>query len=385
MEKLERNTNLPLFFIDTEFGKPLKTKEQKTKIRWEYKNKNGSGKIRVRGNSTAQQPKKPYLLILNHKEDFLGTGAAEKWVLISNGTDNTSLRNAYASYLGKNVFTNQRWLPHYEYVNLILNGKFQGVYQLYEKIQIKENRLNLSKGSFLSVTNTRNTKKFNFRTDLRNVGFSLYDPDENQTEEEAKWKIDIINKAEKALFSEEFKNPQTGWRAYFSEDELIDWYWLNEFSTNRDARMKDSCFMFYDSDDKKLHFGPAWDFDIAFGNNSYDENCLTENYWIRKNASWFERLFEDKEFAAKVNNRWKECSPAVKDSFIWLKETKAQIHKAMIYDDRIWKVIGHYQWPHAVGWQKRHSYDDEVQYFYDWLEKRTEWLDNDILSPSTKN
>lgn len=377
--RVQKNSSVPVMYIDTEFGKPLKTKFRNTDVKIEFKGITGNGRLRCRGNSTYLQPKKPYLLKLSEDADLLQNGkAGKKWVLLSNGTDNTSLRNAYATYLAKNVFTNLRWTPDFCYINLFLNGKFQGVYQLYEKIEMQQNRLNLPEESFIVVTNTRATKTYNFRSKICNTGFSLYDPDEEQSESEAQKKIDYINQIEQILFDENFADPVNGWRKYIAEEDLIDWYWLNEFTTNRDARMRDSCFMFYDSSDGLLHFGPAWDFDISCGNNDYEENYTVENYWIRTKSAWFRRLFEDDLFCKKVKQRWMECEPLIQDSYQWLSQTKKFINKSMDYDNRIWHTIGHYQWPHAHGWMYRRTYDDEYSYFINWLNSRAEWLNADM-------
>jgi len=377
-------TGLPILYIETNNSKPIKSKDKYLKADYKINDQIGKCEIRGRGNSTWDLKKKPYLLKFSKPEQFLDLPEARKWVLMANGGDYTNLRNAYATYLAKNVWNSFIWSPNYRYVNLYLNGRYEGLYQVYEKIEISNNKLNIKQinqeiefnNSFIFVTNTRNTKPINFKSNL-GIKFSMYSPKiiSNQNKDIL---IYNLNKFEELLFSDNFKNSETGYRKYINIDSFIDWYLINEFTTNRDARFKDSCYLYYNATECKLNMGPIWDFDISCGNNSYEGNCYPEGYWIKNEAIWYKKLFEDPWFVEQVKNRWLEKQTELKESVNYIYSLSRKIKYASELNDLAWQNIGHFQWPHAIGWKNRKTYDDEVNYFIDWLNKRIEWLNNDI-------
>ena len=108
----------------------------------EYSNYSGTGRIRGRGNSSwLYYKKKPYKFKLDQKSKLLGLEKAKNWNLLSNYRDVTDMMNVLA-------FETARWmgLPntnHSRFVEVFLNGDYVGVYQLTEKIEIHENRVNI--------------------------------------------------------------------------------------------------------------------------------------------------------------------------------------------------------------------------------------------------
>lgn len=375
LEKIEL-LNLPTLHIRTNSDKPITSRENYITAEITIDNIHAKGKIRGRGNSTWEARKKPYLLKLDKPISLLNMTESRKWVLLANMTDNTSLRNAYSTYLSKNVWNSFLWTPNYEFVFLFVNGRFDGLYQIYEKIEISSQKLDIAPEGFLVVTNTRDTKPYNFKTE-KGISFSLYDP-KNVEKQQFEKEKNYINFIETILFSENFSNPTIGWRKYIDEDSLIDWYLLNEFTNNRDARFRDSCYMFYNPKDEKLHMGPIWDFDISMGNNHYPENFKYDVWWIKEEALWYKRLFEDKSFVLQLKSRWNEKYPELTKSVIWLKKYAETMKEFVQLNDNIWQGIGHYQWPGAVDWYKRKTVQDEYDYLFNWIEQRILWMNTEI-------
>ncbi|MCR5605937.1 MAG: CotH kinase family protein [Treponema sp.] len=370
--------------IQTKDFKAITSTENYVKASYSINKKTGDCKIRGRGNSTWEMKKKPYLLKFENAETFLDMPKAEKWVLMANGGDSTNLRNAYATYLAHKVWNNFKWTPNYRFVNLYINGRFEGLYQVYEKIEASESRLDIPdpntnfnvNGSFIMVTDTRFKKPINFRTN-RGIRFSMYSP-RTISEKMKNYLVEGVNKFEDFLFGENFANPETGYRKYIDVDSFVDWYLINEYTLNRDARFRDSCYLYYDTVRKLLVMGPIWDFDISCGNNSYEGNSKPEGYWIKVEASWYKRLFEDPWFVKKVTDRWFSTQTELQNSFAYIYSLSRRIKPACELNDKAWQLIGHYQWPHATGWQKRKTYDDEVDYFMKWLQNRRDWLNQDL-------
>lgn len=377
-------TGLPSLRIKTEGMKRIISRDNYIKGNYEINGQEGECKIRGRGNSTWEMKKKPYLLKFKLPAPFLELPPAQKWILMANGGDNSNLRNAYATYLAENVWRHFKWTPHYRFVNLFINGRYEGLYQVYEKIEASESRLNIPdpesnfhlNGSVIIVTDTRDKKPVNFISS-KGIRFSLYSPREISAVM-LKILTDKLNKFEELLFSDDFSDPEKGYRKYIDVDAFVDWYLINEFTKNRDARFRDSCYLYFDGSDGKIDMGPIWDFDISCGNNSYPETSGVEGFWIKTEAAWYKRLMEDPYFHQKVIDRWNSTQDRLLKSFDDIYALSRQIKNASELDDKAWRKIGHFQWPHAVGWQNRKTYDDEVAYFLKWITQRRIWLNDDI-------
>ena len=92
----------------------------------------GGLQIKGRGNSSWGFPKKSYRIKLDESADLFGFGKSKHWVLLANYIDETQLHNylAFESSAATGAFSlKSTW------VELIINGKHMGVYQLAQKIR----------------------------------------------------------------------------------------------------------------------------------------------------------------------------------------------------------------------------------------------------------
>lgn len=101
----------------------------------------GGISIKLRGNSTKNLDKKPYKIKLDEKSNIFGMGSSKHWVLLANSIDHTFLRNKlvydFSSEIGNSYATKS------DNVILILNGDYQGVYELCEQIRVANNRVDI--------------------------------------------------------------------------------------------------------------------------------------------------------------------------------------------------------------------------------------------------
>lgn len=362
--------------------------------------------IKGRGNTSWGQPKKPYTLKLGEKNKILGMGKSKKWVLIANYSDKTLSRNNYASFIGNNIFTNMKWNPSFKPVDLILNGIYEGTYLLGEQIKIEKNRVNIQNvadtvlgdgddlnndgtvnekdgGFIVEVNTTRMDEDYNYRT-TKGIGMSLSDPDvddfSGNVEKVESYIANIIQTAEDVLYSDNWLDNETGYKKYIDVDSFIDWYLVNEFTKNNDAVWFSSVYMYYEPEDGKLHMGPDWDFDISCGNIDYNGCDNYEGFWI-KDSGWHERLFTDPDFIARTKMRWNAIKEELKDSVDMEIQNMADYISISANLNFIeWDILGKYVWPNAAGYEKRTTFQSEVDYMKKWLEKRYLWLDNAIIN-----
>lgn len=354
---------------------------------FEYKFNNSKEGIKGRGNSSWNQPKKSYSIKFEKKQEFFGLPKAKKWCLIANYSDKTLLRNKFASVLGNDVLgkSGGEWNPHFEPVDVVVNGEYRGNYLLGERITLTDGRVevediskaaNLADGGFVLEVDFRHDAEFWFDSN-EGVPFTLKDPDDVSDEIKNIIK-NIVNTAEAALYGEKFTDEMEGYAKYLDVDSFIDWYIVNEYAKNRDAIFYTSVYMYYNPTDRKLHMGPNWDFDIGFGNDG-ETDCGNADGWYIRNAKWISRLFQDPAFVAKVKARWY----AVRENIYYATNTTflslADKNKASAeLNFKCWQILGIYIWPNSVGYATRTTYQSEVDWMIDWLNKRYAWIDSAI-------
>ena len=104
--------------------------------------------IKIRGNTSARQPKKPYKIKLQKKADMLRRGDSryndKNWLLL------TTLGVLADVGFRVNSLLGQPWTPAYEHVNLFFNGEWKGVYLLTESVRRNPScRINVDTDGFL--------------------------------------------------------------------------------------------------------------------------------------------------------------------------------------------------------------------------------------------
>lgn len=158
-------SELPVVYIDTNDGQGINSntvaKDAVMKIQGndEFNDQSywydGKTTIKGRGNSTWSQAvawnvKKPYKLKLGTKSNLLGLGTNNKkaskntnkhWVLLANMIDHTNMRNELAYNFSKDI--GMEVSMGTTNVALILNGQYQGIYELAEHVRVGSARVNV--------------------------------------------------------------------------------------------------------------------------------------------------------------------------------------------------------------------------------------------------
>lgn len=222
-------------------------------------NFSGKGSMKGRGNSSWNAVKKPYNLALDAPGDLLNMGTAGNWLLIAAYSDQTYLRNKLAFSLAES--SGMEWTPECEFVDVYLNGVYNGLYLLTEKIEFGEYRLHENDpNAFLCKVEyeSRWEKLSNpVRTDFGRV-IEIVAPDQLENGEYA-YIAEKIQQMENAiLYGSEQEICQV-----LDLDSWVRRYLVDEISANNDADIASSYFYYRNG---KIYAGPVWDYDIAFGN-----------------------------------------------------------------------------------------------------------------------
>ena len=329
--------------------------------------------IKGRGNSTWETPKKPYAIKFDEKKSFFSLPEDKSWVLLANFFDKTLLRNEVAFFMG-NELSILDWTPHYQYVDLMFNGHYQGIYQLGEKVNISKGRVNIGDdGVLLEIDSKAAATDVTFNVSHIENPCNIKDPDTKYGDDTYNYAKSFVEAADKALFSEKFKNPESGWQKYLDMDSFVDWYLINEIAKNYDANFQTSCYMNLKRGGK-LKMGPIWDFDIAFGGYPWEPQAAIANDvegFNVKNVEWYSRLFKDPVFLARVKVRFNKIYSERQKILDYIDSKAKFLSGKVVEDNKLWGTIsGDVSNVSAV----KTEYNNYVSNLKTWITARFEWL-----------
>ena len=375
---LTRFTGLPIIYLQTD--EPVVSKEDY--VEGTFRLEGGryfdsieemEMQVRGRGNSTwFLHPKKPYQMKLESKRELFGMPEDKKWLFLAEYSDKSLLRNHLAFELGKR--TSLRWTPSGHFAEVFVNGEHDGVYHITEKVEDGNNRVDIGDTGFLleiDQPDRIDPDDVFFRTETYLI--NIKEPGLDYSDAEFFQVSDHLNEFETVLFSENFADSTSGYRAYADVDSFIDWFLVNEIAKNVDAQWYSSIFLYWIPGDK-IYMGPIWDFDLGFGNVDYAAATYPEGWWVRWNT-WIARMLEDPAFKARVRERYAmldDQRPEIKGK---IYEWSEQLNLSQAENDSIWQILGRYVWPNPVFFD---THEEEVEHLVDWLDTRMDWLAENI-------
>lgn len=383
--------------------------------------------IELRGSSSFLFDKKSYSFETRDSTNtdldvsMLELPKEEDWILNGPYGDKTLVRNVLNYDLSREM---GRYASRTRFVELNINGEYEGIYVLMEKLKRDKKRINISKGDgYILKVDRDESKQGNFTDENSFVSkfgsdltgnasgnsvdvHYLYDyPKVTDISRSQKDYIsNYVNDFEIALAADDFIHPTNGkgYEEYIDVDSFIDFIILDEISKNIDG-YRLSTYMSKDYGEK-LTMGPVWDFNLAFGNTvyceadfvsgwGYDFNtvCAASEYSV---PFWFPRLMEDPKFVAKFKVRWDElrkpCSETEACGILseasifgkidyYVEELSPSIEKNF---DR-WPILGVKLElvPTPVIGQ---DYADEISILKNWISMRLQWMDQAISEMETE-
>jgi hypothetical protein len=323
-QDFRRVTNLPHVYITTENKQNITSKDYYINSTIWYVNESDnvieydSVGIRGRGNSTWSLPKKPYKIKFPVKQKLLGKGyaRAKKWTLLANCGDKTLIRNAITREMGE-------WLglknnPAAKFVDLTLNGQFQGNYQISDQVEVKAHRVNITEQDYPLTAESDITGGYLLEVDgfwdgncfstNQGLPIRIHDPDDEEiVSRQNQYIRNYINNFENVLFGADFADAEKGYRQWVDSTSLVNWFIATEVSANIDGYF--STYFYKDQQDSALYFGPLWDYDIAYDNDyriQGNVQKLMTDAGYGEAKKWVNRMWQDPWFGSLVCNRYKE-------------------------------------------------------------------------------
>lgn len=346
---------------------------------------NGSGplKIRGRGNTTWRFAKKPYKVVLDEPASFLGMPDAKEWVLLANYIDDSMIKTYVAQFLS--ILSGHPYTVKSKPVELFINDKHVGLYQLTEQTEILEGRIPAVGGFFIEVDGFERSADRGalFFETPKLTEYSRHDghmgsvfvilQSKDRGHSDSTQIKEFITMVESSLYSPDFLDDNNGYKKYVDIESFVSWYIVNELAHNNDASFFSSVYM-YKAPEGKLTLGPAWDFDLAFGGYP---GSIPEG-WKVKEGAWIDRMFEDPFFIETLKKRWSSIFANKDKIFSYIDYLKDELRPSSIKNSAIWGESYLQKDEFMSIYSATGDFNKGVGDLKTFLNKRMEWLDKKI-------
>lgn len=327
----------------------------------------GTGAVKGRGNTSWGQPKKPYSIKLDSKKSLLDIPKTKKYAIVASYSDPSFIRN-YMTYKAGLMLDGIGYVPKCEFVEVYLNGSYNGIYLLVERVDIESNKIDIEEasadeltGGYLIEKDVRD--KIDFSSDLlfncpywanpNKDYFVLKTPEPDDAalaDQMRQYLEEHMQRVHDAIMGTSGES----YTQYVDVDSWIDFIIVQELAKNIDGNMKTSCYMFKQAQDDKLYFTAPWDLDLAYGNpeitwnnadyqhNDYYDcpNATSPSDFmvINSSAPWFDKLYDDcEEFRTALVEKYAQYRRSIVPAMLAMMDAQgAYLSTAMPSDEALW-------------------------------------------------
>jgi len=256
------------------------------------------GRIERRGGFSINFSKHSFEVDLDEDISLAGLPKDDDWILNANYIDKTFLRHV-VSYELFSEMNDKNLAPKTKYVELELNGVYNGLYVLMEK---------LDKSSLKIKGKDTDAVIFKEPHIFRETYEGITPKKQNNFHQQTYPKIDVEDKTAFVESIREFILTSTDSVfehdifAVFDIENIIDWHLLLLISNNSDGILKN--FYLYKIDSKTpLRIAP-WDYDHSFGRDGDNELNLDARPLNIERSILFARLLTFDWYKKMVKERW---------------------------------------------------------------------------------
>ncbi|MBE5877454.1 MAG: hypothetical protein E7290_11280 [Lachnospiraceae bacterium] len=373
--------------------------------------------IKGRGNYTWSLDKKPFNIKLEEPVSIYGMPFTAEYALVAS-SDMSFVRNRISQELASCM--NAVSLD-YTLANLYINGEYQGIYELWERItpttlgiyDLEEETKQMLKqtNSLQQLTtgihaddwnHTITGKWWNYedtsehftggyllesdypiRYDAEASGFILDSgayivakSPEYLSERQYNYISTYIKDCEKAMSESVGLDNYDLLQEYIDIDSFIAKYLIEEISKNLECSSTSQ--FFYKDIDGVLYAGPAWDYDSAYGDDEIVDEINYEDPigFSAKNVPgtlvWWQLLYYNKAFYNDMTDTYVYC---VYPYLNQLTETTISEWKDELSASA---VMDYLKWSHATSYETAHDlFENKIYFVSDFLKARKEFLYNE--------
>lgn len=349
--------------------------------------------IRIRGNSSRYFDKKGYLLRLTEEDgsyrtaEMMGMAPHYEWALHGPYLDKSLIRN----YMWYNVAGEfMEYAPNVRFCEVILNGEYQGLYVMTEtltngedcRLQISPpiegtNRtgylLRLDRGSNTPIKNIETFSNYAYRN-LQKVDIQ-YPRTGDLTPEMAEAIAQEFSDFEKSLYSYDYDTASYGYARFIDVPSFVDYFILNEFTTNYDAGFL-STYVYRDIGGKYKMV--AWDFNSACDN--YVHTTVEPQRFELQQTVWYYMLTKDEAFVERILRRYRQLRQSyLSEAYLnqYIDDTVAYLGDAVQRNFQVW---GYTFADEMIYPAQRNPADhaQAVEQIKEFIHQRGTWMDENI-------
>ena len=371
--------------------------------------------IEFRG-STSQDlfPKKPYGFETwdnagkSVNVSVLGLPAESDWIFYPSYNDKTLMHNVFVMKMARDM--GGMYSSRTQYVEMVLDNQYMGVYVLMEKIKRDGSRVNVTKMAVKDVTGDAVTGGYIFKIDKTTgtdkEGWAskvapsagngrinyLYDTPKaaDLALEQRNYLRAYVDSAEAALVGNNFQDKTNGYRRFYDVESFAKMFLINEVTRNVDG-YRISTFFNKDRVSKggKIKAGPPWDYDIALGNADYCDGFKTtgwayqfgkvcpDDFW-QVPVLW-QRMLSDTAYVTSLRREYLRLRSGVWSTpklLANIDSVAALLSDAQTRNFVKWPVLGQKIWPNPSPVPA--TYPAEIAAFKTWVGERMVWLDQNM-------
>ena len=328
----------------------------------DYEENQSGMTFKIRGNGSGLSVKKPYKIKLQKKADLLFREDKKyenkDWILIND-------KNFYSKLGFKvNELMGLQWTPQYMYVNVMINGNYQGLYMLLESVKRdQKSRLNVSKDGYIFEYDMYWWKEDLYVQIPTYLPWKMYYtfqyPDsEDMTQEQLTYFTEMITAVEASIQDGTYLD-------YIDLKSFVSWILAHDILGTSDGSGSNIFLTKYDnSDHSKVMMANLWDLNSIL--QKYDDWSAVHTMF------YFRFLFNNNPndtFIRAYRKRWDEVSPTIFDDLYSFIDEFAQSEEAEALnisagmDQKLWK------------WDLENlSVPSVVNHFKNKLASRKNWL-----------
>lgn len=352
----------------------------------------GSGYVKGRGNLSWTQPQKPYSIKLEKKTSLLDIPATKRYAIVASYSDPSLMRNL-VTYKAGALLSGMDYVPKCEFVDVYLNGEYNGIYILIERPGIESTKIDIDEANESDITGGYFIEKdiamkVDFSRDMwfdcpywanqTQDYFVLKQPEPASSELTARM-LEYLEDHMKSVHNAVMGISGEDYQKYIDVDSWIDYIIIQEITKNIDGNFKTSCYMYKQSQDDRLYMTAIWDFDIAFGLTAFNNASAEHNdvddcvggrgpvgfIAINSSAPWFNALYYNyPDFQARFKQRYKEYrNTLIPEFFALINEQAAYLSNCTAATEEKWEK----------------NFEHGVNFLSNWLAGRVEWLDSQLI------
>lgn len=324
--------------------------------------------IRVRGNTSASEPKKPYKIKLQKKFDLLfrendSIYKDKEWVLLHDDHLLTSTAFRVSRLVG------MPWTPGWGYVNVVINSKYRGIYLLCESVKRNPKcRLDVDKNTgfiFEKDAYWWNEDVYVTSNSAPSYNYTFKYPDEDDiTEEQLTYMQGLVNVLEASLVANNY--PEV-----IDVTSFATWCLVHDITGTKDGGGANRYYSKYDTlPESKIMMPLVWDFDLAERSG---------NAWSRCHTKFMNELFtnSNRAFASEFVRVWCQVRETIVNDM-------ARELDAFMNSEQGFAMQDSYRINNAA-YNIQNYFANQIASRKSWIRNRYNWLDKNILAFKVPN